>query len=42
MMREDPIMYKELPAKHKQKYDEIKALFKADLRLFREDPPSWR
>jgi hypothetical protein len=31
MMREDPIMYEELPAEHKQKYDEIKALFKADL-----------
>jgi hypothetical protein len=31
MSREDPITYEELPAKHKQKYDEIKALFKADL-----------
>jgi hypothetical protein len=31
MTREDPISYEELPAKHKQKYDEIKALFEADL-----------
>jgi hypothetical protein len=31
MSREDPITYEELPAEHKQKYDEIKALFKADL-----------
>jgi hypothetical protein len=31
MMRKDPITYEELPAEHKQKYDEIKALFKADL-----------
>jgi hypothetical protein len=31
MMREDPITYEELPAEHKQKYDEIKALFKSDL-----------
>jgi hypothetical protein len=31
MTREDPITYEELPAEHKQKYDEIKALFKADL-----------
>jgi hypothetical protein len=31
MMREDPITYEELPAEHKQKYDEIKALFEADL-----------
>jgi hypothetical protein len=31
MLREDPITYEELPAVHKQKYDEIKALFKADL-----------
>jgi hypothetical protein len=31
MMREDPIMYEELPAEHKQKYDEIKVLFQADL-----------
>jgi hypothetical protein len=31
MLREDPIMYEELSAEHKQKYDEIKALFKADL-----------
>jgi hypothetical protein len=31
MTREDPITYEELPIEHKQKYDEIKALFKADL-----------
>jgi hypothetical protein len=31
MLREDPIMYEELPAEHKQKYDEIKALFEANL-----------
>jgi hypothetical protein len=31
MSREDPITYEELPAEHKQKYDEIKALFEADL-----------
>jgi hypothetical protein len=31
MMREDPITYEELPAEHKQKYDEIKALFEANL-----------
>jgi hypothetical protein len=31
MMREDPITNEELPAEHKQKYDEIKVLFKADL-----------
>jgi hypothetical protein len=31
MTREDPIMYEELLAEHKQKYDEIKALFEADL-----------
>jgi hypothetical protein len=31
MSREDPIMYEELSAEHKQKYDEIKALFEADL-----------
>jgi hypothetical protein len=29
--REDPITYEEMPAEHKQRYDEIKALFKADL-----------
>jgi hypothetical protein len=29
--REDPITYEELPVEHKQKYDEIKALFEADL-----------
>jgi hypothetical protein len=29
MSREDPITYEELPAEHKQKYDEIKALFEA-------------
>jgi hypothetical protein len=31
MSREDPITYEELPAEHKQKYNEIKALFEADL-----------
>jgi hypothetical protein len=31
MMRDDPITYVELPTEHKQKYDEIKSLFKADL-----------
>jgi hypothetical protein len=31
MMRDDLIMYKKLPAEHKQKYDKIKALFKATL-----------
>jgi hypothetical protein len=31
MTREDPITYEELPAEHKQKYDEIKALFEANL-----------
>jgi hypothetical protein len=31
MMREDPITYEQLPAEHKQKYDEIKALFEGDL-----------
>jgi hypothetical protein len=31
MRRDEPITYEELPAKHKQKYDEIKALFEADL-----------
>jgi hypothetical protein len=31
MSREDPITYEELSAGHKQKYDEIKSLFKADL-----------
>jgi hypothetical protein len=31
MPGEDPITYKELPAEHKQKYDEIKALFEVDL-----------
>jgi hypothetical protein len=31
MMREDPITYEELPAEYTQKYDEIKALFEADL-----------
>jgi hypothetical protein len=30
-MWDDPITYEELPAKHKQKYGEIKALFEADL-----------
>jgi hypothetical protein len=31
IMTEDPITYEELPTEHKQKYDEIKALFEADL-----------
>jgi hypothetical protein len=31
MTRDDPITYEELPAEHKQKYDEIKVLFEADL-----------
>jgi hypothetical protein len=31
MSREDPITYEKLLAEHKQKYDEIKALFEADL-----------
>jgi hypothetical protein len=31
MTREHPITYEELPAEHKQKYDKIKALFKANL-----------
>jgi hypothetical protein len=31
MSREDPITYEELSAEHKQKYDEIKDLFEADL-----------
>jgi hypothetical protein len=29
--RGEPITYEELPAEHKQKYDEIKAHFEADL-----------
>jgi hypothetical protein len=28
MTRDEPITYEELPAEHKQKYDEIKAHFK--------------
>jgi hypothetical protein len=31
MARDDPITYEELSAEHKQKYDEIKAQFEADL-----------
>jgi hypothetical protein len=31
MVRDEPITYKELPTEHKQKYDEIKAQFEADL-----------
>jgi hypothetical protein len=31
MVRVEPITYEELPAEHKQRYDEIKAQFKADL-----------
>jgi hypothetical protein len=31
MSKGDPVMYKELTPQHKQKFDEIKALFEADL-----------
>jgi hypothetical protein len=31
MSKEDSVTYEELTPKHKQKFDEIKALFKADL-----------
>jgi hypothetical protein len=31
MSKENPVTYEELSAEHKQKYDEIKALFEADL-----------
>jgi hypothetical protein len=31
MSRDDPITYEELSAEHKQKYDEIKTQFEADL-----------
>jgi hypothetical protein len=31
MTGDETITYEELPAEHKQKYDEIKALFEADL-----------
>jgi hypothetical protein len=31
MSREDPITYEKLSTEHKQKYNEIKALFEADL-----------
>jgi hypothetical protein len=31
MSKENSVTYEELSAKHKQKYDEIKALFEADL-----------
>jgi hypothetical protein len=31
MPKENSVTYEELSAEHKQKYDEIKALFKADL-----------
>jgi hypothetical protein len=31
MTRDEPITYEALPAEHKQKYDEIEALFEADL-----------
>jgi hypothetical protein len=31
MARDEPITYKEPPAEHKQRYDEIKAQFEADL-----------
>jgi hypothetical protein len=31
MSKGDPVMYEELTPEHKQKFDEIKALFEADL-----------
>jgi hypothetical protein len=31
MSKENSVTYEELSAEHKQKYDEIKALFEADL-----------
>jgi hypothetical protein len=31
MARDEPITYEELPAEHKQRYDEIKAQFEADV-----------
>jgi hypothetical protein len=31
MARDDPITYEELSAEHKQRYDEIKTQFEADL-----------
>jgi hypothetical protein len=31
MLKEDPVTYEELTPKHKQKFDEIKALFEANL-----------
>jgi hypothetical protein len=31
MTRDEPITYEELLAEHKQKYDEIRALFETDL-----------
>jgi hypothetical protein len=31
MTKGDPVTYEELTSKHKQKFDEIKALFEADL-----------
>jgi hypothetical protein len=31
MLKGDPVMYEELTLEHKQKFDEIKALFEADL-----------
>jgi hypothetical protein len=31
MARDEPITYEQLPAEHKQRYDEIKAQFEADL-----------
>jgi hypothetical protein len=31
MLRDDPITYEELSAEYKQRYDEIKAQFEADL-----------
>jgi hypothetical protein len=31
MLRGDPVTYEELTPEHKQKFDEIKALFEVDL-----------
>jgi hypothetical protein len=31
MSKGDPVMYEELTLEHKQKFDEIKALFEVDL-----------
>jgi hypothetical protein len=40
MSKGDPIMYEELTPEYKQKFDEIKALFEADLiGSFERTPP---